>query len=105
MEKYRMIRHERSGRAKIGKAWDVIQFAKEIAAFINTKYAPVSVQVYNEIFGDLNTIYWQTDHENLATLEELQAKLTADPDYQAIVSKGADIFIEGTLKDKLMKLV
>jgi len=105
MEKYRMIRHQRSGRAKIGKAWDVIQFAKEIAAFINTKYAPVSVQVYNEIFGDLNTIYWQTDYDSLASLEEFHTKLTADPDYQAIVSKGSDIFIEGTLQDKLMKLV
>ena len=100
-----MIRHQRSGRAKVGKAWNVVQFAKEIADFINTKYAPVSVQVYNEIFGDLNTIYWQTDYDDLATLEKYHAKLTADPDYQAIVSKGSDIFVEGTLHDKLMKSV
>ena len=98
-----MIRHQRSGRAKAGKAWEVIQFAKEVADFVNTKYAPVSVQVYSELFGDLNTIYWQTDYADLATLEEIHAKLTSDPDYLAIVSKGSDMFIEGTLHDKLMK--
>jgi len=100
-----MIRHQRSGRAKVGKAWDVIKFAKEIADFINTRYAPVSVQVYSEVFGDLNMIYWQTDYDDLAALEQFHARLTADPDYQAIVSKGSDIFIEGTLRDKLLKPV
>lgn len=100
-----MIRHQRSGRAKVGKAWEVIQFAKEIADFINTKYAPTSVKVYSELFGDLNVIYWQTDYDDLATLEEFHTRLTADPDYQAIVSKGSDIFIEGTLRDTLLKSV
>ena len=98
-----MIRHQRSGRAKVGKAGEGVQFAKEIADFINTKYAPVSVQIYTELFGELNTIYWHTDYDELATLEKANAKLTADPDYLAILSKGADIFVEGTLHDKLLK--
>lgn len=100
-----MIRHQRSGRAKVGKAMEVIQFAKEVADFVNTKYAPVSVQVYSELFGELNTIYWQTDYDDLATLEDIHAKLMADRDYLAIVSKGSDIFIEGSLHDTLMKSV
>lgn len=100
-----MIRHQRSGRAKAGKAWEVVKFAKEVAGFVNAKYAPVSVQVFSELFGDLNTIYWQTDYDDLASLEEMQAKLTSDPDYMTILSKGSDIFIEGTLHDKLMKSV
>ena len=100
-----MIRHQRSGRAKGGKAREGIQFAKEIADFINTRYAPVSVQVYSELFGELNTIYWQTDYEDLAALEEFHAKLTSDPDYLAIISKGTGIFIQGTLHDKLLKSV
>jgi hypothetical protein len=100
-----MIRHQRSGRAKAGKAWEIVKFAKEVADFVNTKYAPVSVQVYSELFGDLDTVYWQTDYDDLASLEEIQAKLTSDPDYLAILSKGSDIFIEGTLHDKLMKSV
>ena len=100
-----MIRYQRSGRAKVGKAWEVIQFAKEIADFVNTKYAPASVQVYSELFGELNTIYWHTDYDDLAALEEIHAKLIADPEYQAIVDKGSDIFIEGSLHDNLMKSV
>jgi hypothetical protein len=100
-----MIRHQRTGLAKVGQAWEVIRFAKEIADFINKKYAPISVQVYSEVFGELNTIYWQTDYADLASLEEFHARLIADHDYQAIVAKGNDIFVDGTLHDKLLKAV
>ena len=100
-----MIRHQRFGRAKVGKGREGLKFAKEIADFINTKYAPVSVQVYTEVFGEYNTIYWHTDHDDLSTLEEAHDKLIADPEYLAILNKGSDIFVEGTLQDKLLKSV
>ena|SRR3990172_11482195 len=100
-----MIRHQRSGRAKVGKALEVVQFAKEVAAYVNTKYDPVSVQVYSELFGEINTIYWHTDYDDLATLEKIYAQLTADPGYLSIVSKASDIFIEGSLHDTLMRAV
>jgi hypothetical protein len=100
-----MIRHQRSGQAKVGKHLEVIQFAKEVADYVNTKYAPVSVQVYSELFGVLNTIYWHTDYNDLASLEDLNAQLIADPGYLAIVSKASDIFIDGSLHDTLMRSV
>ena len=91
-----MIRHHRSGRAKADKAWEGIQFSREVANFVNSIYAPVAVRAFVEQFGDRNVAYWHTDYENLVALEEIHARLIADPDYMAISAKGPDIFIEGT---------
>ena len=100
-----MFRFQRSARAKGGKALEAVQFAKEVAGYINTKYAPVSVQVYTEQFGDLNTIYWYADYKDLATIEGINAQILTDQDYWAIVSKATDLFIEGSLHDTLMSSV
>ena len=98
-----MIRYQRVGQVKIGKLGEAILFAKEVANLVNTKFAPISVQVYNELFGELNIIYWHADYDDLATLENVHAKLTADPEYLTLLSKASDIFVEGSLHDTLMK--
>lgn len=100
-----MIRFQRSARAKGSTALEAVQFAKEVAEYINTKYAPVSVQVYSELFGDLNTIYWYVDYKDLATIESINAQLLADQGYWAILGKATDLFIEGSLHDTLMSPV
>ncbi len=100
-----MFRFQRSARAKVGKALEAVQFAKEVAEYINTKYAPASVQAYTEQFGDINTIYWYVDYKDLATIEGINTQLLADQGYWAIVNKAADLFIEGSLHDTLMRSV
>ena len=100
-----MIRFWRSGQTKNGKFLDGVRFAKEVAEYINAKYAPVSVQVYTELFGDLNTIYWYADYKDLATIESINAQLLADQGYWAIVSKGTEWFIEGSFHDTLTRSV
>jgi len=100
-----MIRFWRSGQTKNGKLLDGVRFAKEVAEYINAKYAPVSVQVYTELFGDLNTIYWYADYQDLATIESINARLLADQGYWAIVSKGTEWFIEGSFHDTLISSV
>jgi len=100
-----MIRFQRSARARGSKVLEAIQFAKEVAEYLNTKYAPVSVQVYTELFGDVNTIYWYSDYKDLATIEGINAQILTDQGYWAIVSKATDLFIEGSLHDTLMSSV
>ena len=41
-----MIRLTRSGRTKSDKFLEGVRFAKEVAEYVNAKYAPVSVQVF-----------------------------------------------------------
>ena len=100
-----MIRLQRSGRTKNGKLVNGIMFAKEIAEYLNSKYAPLSVQVFAEQFGNLGTIYWYLDYKDLATLESVTSKLIADQEYLAIALKGMELFIEGSIHDCLMASV
>jgi len=48
-----MFRFHRTARVSRGKFPEAAQWAKEVAGYINTKYAPVSVQAYAELFGML----------------------------------------------------
>jgi hypothetical protein len=98
-----MIRFRRSGRTKNGRIQDGIQYAKEIAEYLSAKYAPHSVQVYTELFGENNTIHWYTDFEDLATLDRVFMQVAADESYWAMVSKGTDIFIDGSFHDTLQR--
>ena len=98
-----MFRFHRTARASRGKFPEAAQWAKEVAGYINTKYAPGSVQAYAEAFGDLGTVHWYADYEDLATIEKLNAQLLADPEYGAMLKKSADLYIEGSLHDTLIQ--
>lgn len=98
-----MIRFRRSAKIKSDKVLDGVRFAKEAAEYINAKHAPVSVQVYTGLFGDLNTIHWYIDYKDLATLDSISKQLLADQEYLAIVSKGTECIIEGSVHDTVIR--
>ena len=98
-----MFRFHRTARVSRGKFPEGIQWAKEVTEYINTKYAPASLQAYAELFGDVGTVHWYADYEDLATIEKLNAQLLADQGYWALLSKAADSFIEGSAHDTLIQ--
>lgn len=100
-----MIRFQRCGKVKNGKLQDGMQYAKEICEYINAKYAPISVQAFNELFGDMTTIHFCADYEDLATLEKTHAKILADKGYWAIVNKAMDCYIDGSFQDRLISSI
>jgi hypothetical protein len=100
-----MVRFQRSGRAKNGKILEAIRFATEVSEYINTKYSPVSVQVYTAASGDYGTIYWYADYKDFASFERIYAQLRSDKGYWAIVNKAMEWFIEGCFHDTLLSSV
>ena len=98
-----MFRLHRTGHVSRGKALEGIKWAKEVAEYINARYAPISVQAYSEIFGAIGTVHWYADYEDLATLERFNGQLLMDQEYQALISKTADLFIEGSFHDTLIQ--
>jgi hypothetical protein len=104
-ERIAMVRFQRLGRVKNGKYLEAIQWAKEVAEHINTKYSPVSLQVYTETFGDVHAIYWHGDYKDLAFFDSSYAQVLSDQGYWAIVMKGMELFIEGSFRDTLMSAV
>lgn len=98
-----MFRFHRTGHISRGKLLEALQWAKEVAEFINTNYSTVSVQAYSEIFGDIGKVHWYADYEDLATIERINAQLLTDQGYQAMINKSADLFIEGSFHDTLIQ--
>ena len=100
-----MFRFQTSGRAKDDKVPEAIQFAKEVAKYINSKYPPVSVQVYSEVVEDSNNIHWYLDYKDPRAIENFRGQLRRDQGYWAIIFKGMDYFIEKSFHDTLMSSV
>ncbi len=100
-----MFRFQRSGRTKNGKTPQAIMWAKEIAEYLKGKYPQISIQVYAQLFGDFSTIYWISDYNDLATIENLNKQIMLDQGYWAMVNKGMEMFIEGGFNDTLMSSV
>ncbi len=96
-----MVRLQRVARARGGKIMEAVQFAKEVAGHLNAKYG-VTIQVYAELFGEVNRVFWDVDFKDLAAFEALNAQLLADQAYWGIVRQGVDLFIEGSIHDTVM---
>jgi hypothetical protein len=101
-----MVRLIRSAKVKNGGTlMDALKWAKQTAEYLNSKFSLPKVAVYSGLFGDLYTIFWQADHESLASIEDAFAKFSADPGYLALLSKATSLFIEGSARDAVMRLV
>jgi len=100
-EDAKMVRKVRSGRAKTEKLWQAVQWAKEIAQYINKKHG-VPVAVYVEKFGEIGTIRWFFDQTNMEAVEKLDNQLMADKEYIKRVGQVGELFIEGSFHDTVM---
>ncbi len=97
-----MVRWVRSGRARAGKMSQAVQWAKEITEYINKKYG-VSVSAYANEFGEIDTIGWFVDYANLDSIEKLRSELILDREYMKKVSPVAELFVEGSFCDTVMR--
>jgi len=96
-----MIRWTRSGRIAPGKTIPAVKWAKEITEFVNKKYK-LQVTVYMDSFGEVGTIRWFADYEDLAALEKVMNQLWPDPEYFEKVNQAADLFVPGYF-DRVMR--
>ena len=95
-----MIRFQRTMKVKRGK--QSTKWAKEVLDYTNAVHEK-TFQLFRSRFGNLSTIYWIADFEDLATLEAWQQKVGADPNYRALIKKAFDIIIPGTVEDTILQ--
>ena len=101
-----MIRLQWTGRISRGKNHGAIQWAKESAEYLRSKYPDIlAIGAYEEHFGEVNTIHIFTDYESLATLEAVEAQYPFDAGFQALMKKSNEecLFIEGSIHGTLVK--
>jgi len=97
-----MIRWTRSLRVASAKYMpQAMQWAKEIAEFVNKKYK-MQVTVYMDSFGEISTIRWFCDYADLATMEKATKGLVKDQEYWQKVLQGSDFIIQGSVCDTVM---
>jgi hypothetical protein len=99
-----MVRWTRSAQIASGKGMQAIQWAKEITEWANKKYN-LQMKVYLDYFGEVGTIRWFVDYENLAALEKVGDPILGDQEYWQRVNQAADFFIEGIMVDTVMRAI
>ncbi len=101
-----MIRLQWTGRISRGKNPGAMQWAREIAEYLRSKYPDIlAIAAYEEHFGNVNTIHIISDYESLATLEAVEAQYPSDASFQALMKKSNEegLFIEGSIHGTLLK--
>jgi hypothetical protein len=93
----------RSIHCRGGREAEAVQQAKAIAAFVNKRFPTANVQVFSEVFGKPGTLYWIGDIENAGAMENLDNQLNADPEWPALLMQGDGMFVDGSLRDTLLR--
>ena len=98
-----MIKYIRSARTQAGKHREAVQWAREVADWLNTHQPGSNVQVFTEVFGAPGTLYWLGDVEDVATIERQTAERQSESDWQALTARGAELLLPGSLRDTLLR--
>ena len=98
-----MIRWTRSVRISSGKYFpQAMQWAKEIAQFVEQKHK-IQTSVYMDIFGEIDTIRWFCDYENLSSMEKVRNQINMDEEYWQKVSQASEFITQGSVRDTVMQ--
>jgi len=87
-----MVRWMATSRIQLGQTLEAIQHAKELVGF-GKKHGGPGASVYVDIFGDMNTLRWIADYEDLASFEKIASKVRTDPEFMQKQLLGRDLFI------------
>jgi uncharacterized phage-like protein YoqJ len=101
-----MIRLQWTARISRGKNQGAIQWAKQVAEYLKSKYPKIlAIAAYEEHFGNVNTIHIFSDYESLAALEAVESQYPSDAAFQDLFNKSneAGLFIEGSIHGTLVK--
>src|SRR5688572_10275484 len=98
-----MIKYIRSAHPQTGKSREAVQWAREVADWLNARQPGSNVQVFREVFGASGTIYWLGDVEDIATIERQMAERQSDPDWLALTARGGGLLLPGSLRDTVLR--
>ena len=98
-----MIRWMSVTRISAGNAVPAMQHAKEMAELANKYEGVSSCSVYMDSFGEMGTIRWFMDFNDLAAFEKVQSQALADEAYWKKLEKAKDLFVEGSNRSMVMR--
>lgn len=96
-----MIRFQRTMRVKGGR--HATKWAKEIANYLDTVHGKPPVRLYRSRYGNISTLYWIADFDDLTALETWQRKVGADAAYRELINDSFDIVVDGSVEDTVLE--
>lgn len=100
-----MVRWMRKARVAPGKFMEAFNFATEIAQYVKKYEGIPPVNVFIDSFGDMTTFRWVVDYEDLGAMEKVNTQLVSDMEYLKKVDSSSHVFIPGSVKDTVMRLI
>ena len=98
-----MIRWMRSAKIASGKAAQAMQWAKEILEFTKKYEGVAGAEVFYDSFGDVGTLRWCADYDDFAAWEKVSNQVFADAEWWQKMDEASGLFIEGSVKDIVMR--
>ena len=95
-----MIRLDRAATIQPGKTALAIAYAKDMASYFEARSSG-SIRIFLQLGGVAGRMCWQSEHDDMGEFVKTMGSLLADADYQAMVAKGADLFIAGDTTDTI----
>lgn len=80
-----------------------LQFAGAVSAYLNKTYS-LNMKFGIETFGTSN-IHWHFDTDSLDKISAVNTKLMQDQEYLGLLEKAKGLWVEGSLKDTLVRIV
>lgn len=87
-----------------GRTRSMIGFAHEVAAHFKSAYG-VPLEVLLPVGGNPARIAWSGRYADLAAMEAVTLKMTADTAYWALVEKHSADFVPGSVHDSIWRTV
>jgi hypothetical protein len=98
-----MIKIVRSMQPRMGKSSEAVQHARAVADYVNRKFPSMHLEVFMAESGTFGTIYWLGESESLATLEQEDAALAADPGWAALWKEAEGLYLDGSLHNLTLR--
>lgn len=99
-----MIYFYRTATIGPGKMVPALAFAGDVAKLIKNKTGK-EVTIGVPVGGQAGRVAWFVAYDSLAQLEEFQTKLMQDSEYQALLAKGGENFVAGSLHDEIWRII
>ena len=99
-----MVTFLRNYEVKTGKLPEALALAQEAMGHIKKTY-DIDVDIYMPVGGNPLRIGLVAEYENMGEVEAQLGRLAADASWPKIMSKAADLIVEGSVTDEFWKKV
>jgi hypothetical protein len=77
-----------------------LKFAADVVSYLNKAYG-MNLRYGVKLFGP-REVYWTLDAASLDEIGALQPKLMMDREYQALLERTKELFVEGSIQDSIV---